>query len=216
MGTAELTTSSKEITIHSWVVTYGTCATPELTGQIRDEIETMWNEAAGLIYFQNENWTVRFRIDAYLRSNILPEDIHSNVNPKNNYIRIEEYAEGNISFVDGLGCNTGYWKLENLYKGSTTAAHEYGHTLGLPHPQDMDYRGKGAPGIMYPRGTLVDPQYQYEPDKPAGAKGGTMHPMHRKVRKADIEMLNLHKLSYKNNVAIIGDFSSVWHPQQTP
>lgn len=216
MGTAELNISAKEITIQSWIVTYGTLATSELTDQIREEIEDMWNEPKGLISFNDNNWTVRFRIDAYLRSDITSTDILENVNPKNNYIRIEEYAESNISFVDGLGCNTGYWKLENLYKGSTTAAHEYGHSLGLPHPTDLDYRGKGAPGIMYPRGTLVDPQFQYEPDKPAGEKGGTMHPMHRKVRQADIEMLNLHKLSFKNNIDIVGDFSSIWHPMQRP
>jgi hypothetical protein len=213
MGTAELNISSKEITIFSWLITYGNKATPELTEQMREEIETMWNEPGGFILLQNEKWSVRFRIRAYVRTDIQPGDIHSNVNPKNNYIRIEEYSNNHISFVDGLGCNTGYWKLDNLYKGSTTAAHEYGHTLGLPHPVDMDYRGKGAPGIMYPRGTLVDPQYQYEPDKPAGTKGGTMHPMHRKVRQTDIEMLNLHKLSYTNNIAILGDFTSIWHPE---
>lgn len=121
--------------------------------------------------------------------------------------------KGNISFVDGLGCNTGYFKLENLYKGSTTAAHEYGHTLGLEHPSDLDYRGKGVPGIMYPRGTLVDPEYQYEPDKPAGAKGGALHPMYRKVRKEDIGLLKIEHLDFKNAVAVLGDFSSVWHPE---
>jgi hypothetical protein len=213
MGTAELNISSREITIFSWLITYGNKATPELTEQMREEIETMWNEPRGFILLQNEKWSVRFRIRAYVRTDIQPGDIHSNVNPKNNYIRIEEYSNNHISFVDGLGCNTGYWKLDNLYKGSTTAAHEYGHTLGLPHPVDIDYRGKGAPGIMYPRGTLVDPQYQYEPDKPAGTKGGTMHPMHRKARQTDIEMLNLHKLSYTNNIAILGDFTSIWHPE---
>ncbi len=211
MGTAELNTTSKEITICSTLITYGSKATAGLTEQMRSEIEDMWNEPRAVINFGRKEWTVRFRIDALLRTDIEPEEIFANDDPRNNYIRIEDYCETNISFVDGLGCNTGYWLLENLYEGSTTAAHEYGHTLGLPHPDDMDYRGMGAPGIMYPRGTLVDPPFQYEPDKPAGTKGGTMHPMYRKVRQADIDMLQLQKLSYDNNIAIVGEFTSLWH-----
>ena len=113
--------------------------------------------------------------------------------------------------MDGLGCNTGYFKLENLYKGSTTAAHEYGHTLGLDHPTYLDIRGEGVPGIMYPRGTLVDPPYQYDPSKPAGVTGGTMHPMHRRVRQQDIEALRLHRLDIRSNKAVVGSFTNIYH-----
>jgi hypothetical protein len=110
-----------------------------------------------------------------------------------------------------LGCNCGYFKLENLYLGSTTAAHEYVHTVGLDHPDDLDLRGKSVPGIMYPRGTLVDPQYQYEPDKPAGVKGGTMHPRFRKVLQDDIEKLKLPWLNFEKGIAVLGEFTNVWH-----
>lgn len=82
----------------------------------------------------------------------------------------------NISFVDGLNSNTGYFLLDNLLNGSTTAAHEFGHTLGLDHPHNLDIRGKGVPGIMYPRGTIVDPPYQYDPNAAPGKPGGTMNP----------------------------------------
>ena len=102
--------------------------------------------------------------------------------------------------------------IRDSYKGSTTAAHEYGHTIGLDHPHDLDLRGKGVPGIMYPRGTLVDPQYQYDPEKPAGTKGGTMYPIYRKVLKEDIENLKLYRLSFKSGNAILGEFSNIWHP----
>lgn len=154
---------------------------------------------------------VRFKIQASHDPAISPIDIFQNLDPRNNYFRIEEFAHGNISFVDGLNCNSGYFKLENLYKGSTTAAHEYGHTLGLNHPKNMDIRGQGVPGIMYPRGTLVDPQFQYDPSKPAGVTGGTMHPMYRKVKLADIEALNLNSLNFNNGKAVLGEFSNVWH-----
>jgi hypothetical protein len=146
-----------------------------------------------------------------LQQDINIEEIYSNTDPRNNYFRIEEYAHGNISFVDGLGCNSGYFKLENLYAGSTTAAHEYGHTLGLEHPDNIDHRGKGSPGIMYPRGTLVDPQFQYDPSVPAGVKGGTIHPMYRRVLAEDITSLNWDKLNFTNKKAVIGNFTNVYH-----
>lgn len=211
MGIIELQMNNV-LTIHSHIITYGHAADAAITEQIREEIETMWNEPKGMLYLNGTPCLVQFHISAMCNPIIEQEEILGNDDPRNNYFRIEEFAHGNISFVDGLGCNTGYFMLENLYKGSATAAHEYGHTLGLEHPPDMDLRGKGVPGIMYPRGTLVDPQFQYEPGKPAGAKGGTMHPIYRKVLPADIRSLNIQRLTFSGGVATIGDFSSVWHP----
>ena len=211
MGEAEILHIQNTILITSHIITYGNATDENITALIRDEIETMWNEPKGTVYVNDVPFTVTFRITATLQPNIDMETIYRNTDPRNNYFRIEEYASGNISFVDGLGCNTGYFKLENLYAGSTTAAHEYGHTLGLDHPQDIDLRGKGVPGIMYPRGTLVDPQYQYDPSKPAGAVGGTMHPMYRKVLPADIVSLPWERLQFENRKAVLGDFSNVFH-----
>ena len=213
MGEAEI--RENRIVIHSHIVTYGNAASEELTELIRAEIETMWNEPVVPVQWEGRSFRLRFSITASFEPGLPVIDLVSNTDPRRNFIRIEEYAQGNISFVDGLGCNTGYFKLENLYKGSTTAAHEYGHTLGLPHPEDLDYRGKGVPGIMYPRGTLVDPEFQYDPTRPAGTKGGTMHPQYRRVRAEDIEALNLHRLAFSNGKAIIGDFTNVWHPDHS-
>jgi len=210
MGIAEIT--QQELVIESRIITYGNAASTELTGQIREEIETLWNEPGTWINIHDYYLQVVFRIAAEYRPDLTDIDIYQNLDPRNNYFRIEEFAHGNISFVDGLGCNSGYFKLENLYPGSTTAAHEYGHTLGLLHPETIDIRGKGIPGIMYPRGTLVDPEYQYEADKPAGTKGGTLHPIHRRVSDEDILLLKLHKKEFENGRAIIGDFTNIWHP----
>ncbi len=210
MGTAE--TEKQQLIIRSRIITYGNAATETLTEYIRDEIETMWNEPDTWVMIGDYLYRVVFRISAACEPVITDLDIYQNLDPVNNYFRIEEYAHGNISFVDGLGCNSGYFKLENLYQGSTTAAHEYGHTLGLDHPEQLDIRGKGVPGIMYPRGTLVDPPYQYEPDKPAGTKGGTLHPQYRRVREEDILRLKLPNLEFENGIAMLGEFSNIWHP----
>lgn len=213
MGTAEQQTNNQLI-IHSHIITYGNAADPAITENIREEIEVMWNEPQGRIQISDYYYQVVFRITASFKPGIAAIEIYQNIDPRNNYFRIEEFAHGNISFVDGLGCNSGYFKLENLYKGSTTAAHEYGHTLGLQHPTDLDIRGQDIPGIMYPRGTVVDSAYQYNPAARAGdnTNGGTMHPIHRRVRQQDIELLKLHKLKYENGKAVIGEFTSVWHP----
>ena len=215
MGEAEIDIFYKIIFINSHIITYGNAADEKITESIRDEIETMWNEPKGKVFINGIEYQVQFSITSEVIAALDEEDIYANNNSRNNYFRIEEYARGNISFVDGLGCNSGYFKLENLYKGSTTAAHEYGHTLGLDHPVNCDYRGKGVPGIMYPRGTLVDPQYQYDPTKTACTVGGTMHPMYRKVLANDISSLKLDRLQFEDQKATIGEFSNVYHQDHT-
>lgn len=211
MGEAELQAGEKRLLISSHIVTYGNAADAELTERIREEIETLWNEPHATVTLHDQPFLVQFRITGQLRPDITEMEVLQNTDPRTNYFRIEAFAHGNISFVDGLGCNSGYFLVENLYKGSTTAAHEYGHTLGLDHPKILDIRGQGVPGIMYPRGTLVDAQYQYDPSKPAGVTGGTMHPMHRRVKKDDIASLKLHRLLFSGAKAVVGEFTNVFH-----
>ena len=119
MGEAEIDAFRKIITIHSHIITYGDAADAKLTENIRAEIETMWNEPQGTVIIKKIPLNVVFRITAELRHSMDVTEVYSNINPCNNYFRIEEYAHGNISFVDGIGCNSGYFKIENLYTGST-------------------------------------------------------------------------------------------------
>lgn len=197
--------------IYSHIITYGNAADEKITALIREEIETLWNEPKATVYLKGIAYNVIFSITARFQPTLTDMEVYTNLDPSNNYFRIEAFSHNQISFVDGLGCNSGYFKLDNLYPGSTTAAHEYGHTLGLEHPTVLDLRGKGQPGIMYPRGTLTDPEFQYEPQAPAGTKGGTLHPRFRKVLQEDIDQLKLEKIILSKDKNIIGAFTNIFH-----
>jgi hypothetical protein len=211
MGELEIDMRTGKLVFHARIITYGNAADELVTERIRQEIESMWNEPQATVMINNTMLDLEFRIEANLEKNIPPFAVVSNLDPRNNYFRIEERSAHNISFVDGLGCNSGYFQYDNLYEGSTTAAHEFGHTIGLEHPMNLDYRGYGAPGIMYPRGTLVDPEFQYDPHIEAGLPGGTMHPKFRKVRLQDIRSLHLHRIRFSENKAVLGEFTNVYH-----
>jgi hypothetical protein len=212
MGEIELDFYTKELQIHSTIFLYGNSASDHLAYTVAQEISDCWNDPGATVMIRGQLYRVVFDIDGVWSKSLSPELILENTNPRNNYFRVEEYSSLDISFVDFINCNTGYFKLANLLNQSTTAAHEYGHSLGLEHPENLDIRGCGQPGIMYPRGTLVNPEYQYEFDAPAGQKGGTLNPVFRKVLQNDIDNLQLHKTAFsKQGRAIIGDFTNVYH-----
>ncbi len=217
MGEAELDKNNLVLNIHANLIFYGNAANEILAKQIATDVAAHWNEPAALVRIQHEWYKVNFVINGFYVATITDIEVYENIDPRKNYFRIEEFAKGNISFVDDVKSNTGYFKLDNLLNNSTTAAHEFGHTLGLDHPANIDIRGKGIPGIMYPRGTIVDPPFQYDPAAAPGAQGGTMNPFTRKVLLTDIEDLHLNDLSFDTNShAIVGEFSSVWHDAHIP
>jgi hypothetical protein len=217
MGEAELDNTTQQLVIHSELFFYGDAADETLSLQVAKDIADHWNEARGKVIIGHRLYQVIFDILGYWAPDLVPEMVFENTNPRFNYFRIETFSATDISFVDGIGCNTGYFKADNLLNGSTTAAHEYGHTIGLLHPDVLDIRRKGRPGIMYPRGTIVDPEYQYNPAAAPMAAGGTMNPFTRKVLQDDIDLLRLHKLRFNRaGFAMLGDFSSQWHEKHLP
>lgn len=216
MGEASLDTASSELIISSTIIIYGDAADQALALQMAHDIQTIWNEPNAIVKIRKQPYLLRFSIEGICKPDLNPEEVWYNDNPQLNFFRVEEYSERDISFVDGLGCNTGYFKLANLKQTSTTSAHEYGHTIGLDHPENLDIRGQGTPGIMYPRGTLCDPEFQYDPRVVAGAKGGTLDPQWRKVLLSDVEDLKLERLQFKDGKAVVGEFSSIYHFKHRP
>ncbi len=212
MGEVHLDNDLGLITIFADICLYGNAASDELAGAVAADIALHWNEPRASVQLKNRWYSVQFVISGRFDHLLRDVDVYENTDARKNYFRVEEYAHGNISFVDGINSNTGYFKLDNLLNNSTTAAHEFGHTIGLDHPENIDIRGKGVPGIMYPRGTVTDPAYQYDPRARPLEPGGTMNPFTRKVLLSDIRDLNLSGLHFNSeNLAILGDFSSVWH-----
>lgn len=211
MGEAYLDHHQQLLVIHSRLFFYGEAATASLATQIAQDIQQQWNEIDKTVTIKRNTYSFKLNVEGFYKPKLTPEEVWYNDDPRNNYFRIEEYSNQDISFVDAIGSNTGYFKLLNILDHSTTAAHEYGHTLGLLHPIQLDIRGKGAPGIMYPRGTICDAIYQWNPSAAPATPGGTLNPIHRKVLQSDVDNLQLHKLSFKDDRAVVGDFSSVFH-----
>ena len=216
MGIIELIQEERAVKLHAIIFIYGNAADAVLAAIMQENINDQWNKPQATVSIKGALYSFEMKVQCHYTPDLRPEDIFHNKNPLHNYFRIEEFALGNISFVDGLGSNTGYFKLENLLHHSTTASHEFGHTLGLDHPLSLDIRGHGVPGIMYPRGTIVDPEYQYNPQAAPATNGGTLNPFLREVLQADVDLLRLQEYNYRDNKAIIGDFSSVWHEAHAP
>jgi hypothetical protein len=217
MGKAELDPKSGRLSIRSVFYCYGEASNAGLAAALAEDMEAHWNAPKATVRIGGNWYSVVFSITAIHEPLLRPDSVWYNTDPALNFFRIEEFSSQHVSFVDGLGSNSGYFKVDNLLDHSTTAAHEYGHTLGLEHPGTLDIRGQGQPGIMYPRGTICDPEFQYDPAAEPLQPGGTLNPFTRKVLQADIDDLKLSKLFRDGNrEAVLGEFTNCWHEKHQP
>ena len=208
---------SKTIVVSATLVFYGECASAAIAAQTAADIQNGWNEAHGTVKLGNTTYNVIFKIKGEyrdvsgwlgLKRAELKLEMAKNTDPEINYIEVVKYAtKGSIPGISNfdIGGNRGEFQYNNIQgSGTTTEAHEFGHGLGLKHP-DRDLRKKGQPGIMAPRNTLVDPKYQYNPKaKPDSRNGGTLNPAKRKVTQEDIDNLKINKLHFKDGKAYLG------------
>lgn len=202
---------TRTITIKATLIFYGSEATDELATKIVDEIKTMYQEPNATVWSDGTAYNPIFDIDYQIVSQTEALMMaQSNLNFRYNFIRLEPQNQLTRSFMGfGLGDNCGHWITSDQLGNSTTAAHEFGHALGLDHPNQTDFRNQGNPGIMAPRGTIVDANLQWNINVLPGEFGGTLNPRHRRVIDSEIQQI-VDKISFnEEGYALIGKVSNV-------
>ncbi len=186
---------------------YGTEANLDYCSNIICEIEQMWNTPKVYIKLNKKKYKVVFEFTFEVKT--IKETIElalKNKTPENNFIRLETKNPKGYSFMM-LNDNSGFWITSDNLGKSTTAPHEVGHGFGLKH-SDGNQKGKGQPDIMAARGTLVDKEFQYNPNAKNGEPGSTINPKKRKVTKKEIITIVKQLEFDKKGIANIGNASN--------
>lgn len=184
----KLDTENNILRVQAKIYFYGKYAENTLGEKIIKEINDFWNAPQTRYAINNVNFNVNFEVaQACISLEEAASLMATNTNYAVNFVRIEDKNVSERSMMGyGLGDNSGHWIITDKLGESTTAAHEFGHAFGLPHPDQIDYRNTGLPPIMAPRGTIVDAVFQWNPLADAGMPGGTMMPAHRRVRTEEV------------------------------
>jgi hypothetical protein len=178
--------ATKTILVEARMVYSGEAATPKIAKATTDEIRNMWNEVPTQVQINQSLYNVKFKIDYVIDSSM---KLSNGSSCAYNYIEILNKTDpSDRSYYAGLGSQYGVFYTSDDLGHSTTSAHEFGHGLMLDH-NDSYQLDAPVPGIMFARGTLVKPEFQWNPKANPGEVGGTLNPKHRKVRSEDIQSI---------------------------
>lgn len=179
----------------------GGALTPQNAYASAAEISRLWNESGAWVRYNGRVYRSQFIISYTVNDQWrLMRDTASCAE---NFVQIEAMRNpGDRSFYELSGRNGMFYTSDDLGR-STTAAHEYGHGLGLEH-DDTNQLESPHPGIMFARGTLVSPRFQWNPSAEPGEPGGSINPRFRKVRAEDIAKLDLSHLRFSGKYACLG------------
>jgi hypothetical protein len=190
-----------QITFVSQMIYRGRALTQKIARDSTLEITSLWNESKGKVKYRGREYSAKFVFSYVVDPGLRYVDSGSCAE---NFVSIENPArQGDRSFYGMSGRFGTFFTSDDLGR-STTTAHEYGHGLGLDH-DDLDQLHASVPGIMFARGTLVKPEFQWNPLAVPGAAGGSIKPHHRRVRAMDLKKLNLDSINFAAGVGCLGD-----------
>ena len=184
-GKISINKETKTMTITSKLYFYGSKATSALSAKIARGIASQWNGANAKTKIDGVEYSVKFKIYYETVTESKAKELASdNTDLKNNFVRVEDGAEGKSSFTlsNDKGGNSFWFNTDDELSNSTTAAHEFGHGFGLDHPTEDLSNSKDRPDIMVPRNTSYGKNWSKE-----GKDGNrVVNPNSRRVTKKNV------------------------------
>jgi hypothetical protein len=180
----------------------GPLATDEIARASSTEISNMWNESQAHVNYKGRDYKIQFVI-GYSVNAPLTRYVRTN-SCGDNLVNIDKLSRpGDRSFYGLYGRGGTFYTSDDLGH-STTAAHEFGHGLGLDHNGGYQLDAQ-VPGIMFARGTPVKKMFQWDQNAEPGMPGGSINPKYRHVRAEDVAAIDLNSLSFNKGFACLGE-----------